>query len=493
MITSEAFPFAKAGGLADMVSALSAKLREGGYDVRLVMPRYYFIDKGILKPREGPLGVPLGFGEEWSKVYESVLPETDVPVYFLDHEVFFGRNGIYGTKEESSFPDNARRFTFLCRGAFQLCRRLDWVPDIMHAHDWPAAVVPVYLNTLERNEVFEKTASVLTIHNVGYQGIFSKHDIHYTQLTWEQFHGSGFEFYDQLNFLKAGIINSDILTTVSPTYAQEIQTPEYGFLMDDILRKRHGDLFGILNGIDYKEWNPENDPLIPFHYSHRDISNKTRLKLSLQKEAGLPVDARKPLIGMVSRLVDQKGFGELCGPAWGSLYKICTDMDVQWIILGSGDRWCEEELNILAGKLPNLKVYIGFDNRLAHWIEAGSDFFLMPSKYEPCGLNQLYSLRYGTLPIVRRTGGLADTVENYNEMTGGGTGFMFDDLSPKTIYNVIGWAVWAWYNRPHHIVEMKKRAMRKRFSWEESAARYIEVYREALGRRKGVYPHLLRA
>lgn len=489
MVTSEAVPFAKSGGLADMVSALAVQLRREGNDVRMVMPRYYDIDRSGLTLRKEPLGIPLGFEEEWVGVYEAVLPHSDVPVYFLDHEGLYGRKGIYGPTNSEAFPDNARRYTLLSRGAFQLCRYLQWIPDVMHAHDWPTALVPVYLYTWEKDTEFAGTASVITIHNIGYQGWFPKEDIHHTQLSWEEFHITGLEYHDSLNLLKAGIQNADIVTTVSPTYAREIQTPEYGEGLDPLLRHRSGDLFGIINGMDYDDWNPETDPFIkPDNFTSRKIAPKKKVKAALQKEAGLEVDPEKPLIGIVSRLVEQKGFGDLCGPSYGCLFSICWDMDVQFVILGTGETWCENELKALDANLPNLKAYIEFSNAMAHKIEAASDFFLMPSKYEPCGLNQLYSLRYGSLPIVRRTGGLADTVENYNQETGEGTGFVFDDLNPGSIYNVVGWAVWAWNHKPEHIKAMRKRAMEKRFSWEKSAGDYEEMYQWARDRREGRFP-----
>ena len=337
MIASEAVPFAKTGGLADVVSALSRQLSLQGFDVRIVIPRYYSIDRSGLTPVEGPLGVPLSFGQEWTAVYETKLPNSEVPVYFLEHEGFFGRTGIYGPKESEEFSDNIRRFAFLCRASFQLCKKLEWIPDIMHSHDWPAGLVPVYLYSWERNSQFKDTASVFTIHNIGYQGIFSKQDIHHTQLSWEHFHGSGFEFYDKLNFLQTGLLNADILTTVSPTYAKEIQTAAYGCLMDGILRYRSTDLFGILNGIDYHEWNPETDPYITWNYSLEKPANKAKVKKLLQKEMGLTQNPEKPLVGMVTRLADQKGIGALCYPLYGRLYDICRDLDLQFAVLGTGE------------------------------------------------------------------------------------------------------------------------------------------------------------
>jgi len=488
MVTSEVVPFAKAGGLGDMVGALSAELCRQGHDVRVILPRYYSIDVGRLQRIGSPLGVPLGEGEEWCAVYQSRLPDADVPVYFLDHEVLYGRDGIYGLRGEPGFADNLRRFALLSRGAFQLCGSLEWYPDLMHAHDWPAAMVPVCLYARERDTAFADTGSMLTIHNLGHQGVFPQEDFRHLPVAKEVYSSAGFESAEGLNLLQAGIHNADILTTVSPTYAREIQTPELGHGLDALLRRRQADLFGVLNGMDYEAWNPETDLHIAANYSHRDLEGKAINKEELQEAMGLEVDPKLPLVAMISRLVDQKGFGQLCGPTHGSLWNICHELDLQFVILGTGDAWCEEELAKLADKLPNLSIALEYNDPLAHLIEAGADFFLMPSVYEPCGLSQMYSLRYGTLPIVRRTGGLADTVENYDEKTGAGTGFVFDDLTPKAIENSVGWAVWAWYNRPEDIKKMRVRAMQQRFSWDAAAARYVELYRWAIDRRLGRTP-----
>jgi starch synthase len=493
MVTPELFPLAKVGGLADMVSSLSIELARLGHDVRVVMPRYYGISKTQKREISGPLGVPVGFGEQWCGVVETELPSerAKVPVYLLDHDHAYGRDGVYGDRVTPHYHDNPFRFTLLCRAAFQLCRKLGWIPDVMHVHDWPAALVPVYLATWERHGTFARTASLLTIHNLGHQGIYSKHEIVHTQLPWEQLHSSGLEHYDSINLLKAGLVNADLLTTVSPTYAREIQTPALGAGLDGLLRHRASDLFGVLNGIDYDVWNPETDPALeaPYaRYSDKDLSGKEACKVALQREMGLPRDPQVPLIGMVGRLADQKGLGALAGPSHGSLYSICKDLAVQVVILGLGERWCMDELSSLAARLPNLAVRLELNEELAHRIEAGSDLFLMPSSYEPCGLNQLYSLRYGTLPIVRRTGGLADTVTTYDEDSGGGTGFVFDELTPRAIYDTVGWAVWAWYNRQEHVQMMRRRAMQQRFSWDESARLYAERFQWAIDRRTGAVP-----
>lgn len=477
MVTSETVPFAKTGGLADVVTALSIQLKKMGHDVRILMPRYYHIDRSALKKHDDALGIWLGWGEEWTAVFEGALPGSDVPVYFLDHERFFGRDGIYGHRADEGFADNAARFSLLSRGAFQLCRMLHWTPDVLHCHDWPSAPACYLLKKEEQERGFADTKSILTIHNIGYQGIFPLDDALFLQPETDMMNLSTLEFSGALNFLKAGIITADKITTVSPTYAEEIKRPDFGFNMDGLLNYRSRDLSGILNGIDYDDWNPETDKYIaPDNYTATKIGGKAAVKKKLQKRMGLKVKQETPLFGIVTRLVDQKGIREMFEPGSGAVYSVCQDMDVQFAILGSGDAWCEDELSVLSTELPNLSVHIGYDNVLAHMIEAGSDFFLMPSRYEPCGLNQIYSLAYGTLPIVRRTGGLADTVENYDAENNSGTGFVFDDLRPDVIYNVVKWVVETWEERREDIREMRKRAMKKHFSWEESALEYLKLY-----------------
>jgi starch synthase len=497
MCTSEAVPFAKTGGLADAVSSLSLALAALGHEVKLIMPRYYGISRDKLKKLEGAMGVPAGRGEEWCAVYTAVLPgsgeetgkktKNPVTVYFIDHEKFFGRDGIYGNSVEPDFLDNPLRFAFFCRASFQLCRKIEWEPDIMHAHDWPAALVPVFLRHGERRAggeqgSFANTASVLTIHNLGYQGIYAKDNFFYTSLGWDVFYQAGFDDWNMMNFLKAGINSADKLNTVSPNYARETLTPAGGFRQDGTLRCREGDYSGILNGIDTTVWNPTRDKHLPVPYSAGNLEGKAKAKEALQRRFGLPEVAEVPVIGMICRLSDQKGIGELFGPAYGSVWSICREMNLQFVFLGSGEGWAEYEISSLASRLANFKAYIGYNEELSHLIEGGADFFLMPSRYEPCGLNQMYSLAYGTIPIVRNTGGLADTVQNYNQETGEGTGFMFDDLTPSAIYNTVGWAVWAWYNKKADIEAMRLRGMKEDFSWNKSALRYVELYKSALKR-----------
>ncbi|MDR2419426.1 MAG: glycogen synthase [Treponema sp.] len=486
MAASEAVPFAKTGGLADVVSALSLVLAKLGHDVRIVLPRYYSIDRGQFFQLKGPLGVPMGGREEWSAVYATELPgsikENPVQVYFVDHEQFFGRDGIYGVPWEPDFLDNPRRFTFFSRAVFQLCRKLNWYPDVLHAHDWPTALVPVLLKYREKSAGFVDTVSALTIHNLGYQGIYNKDNFFYTNLGWDVFYDAGFDDWNMMNLLKAGLNSADKINTVSPNYARETQTQTHGFRLDGVLRYRSADYVGILNGIDTEVWNPWSDTFIPANYSAEDMSGKAKVKAALQKEFGLPVEPDIPLLGMVTRLTEQKGVGEVFGPAYGSAWSICRDMRIQFVLLGSGEVWCENEIKSLSSRLPNFKAQIGYSEKISHLIEAGSDFFLMPSRYEPSGLNQMYSLTYGTLPIVRNTGGLADTVQNFNQETGAGTGFMFDDLTPSAIYNTVGWAVWAYYNKRSQIEAMRLRGMKQNFSWESSAHQYIAMYKKALGK-----------
>ncbi len=488
MVSAEAVPFAKTGGLADAVSALAGSLSKMGHDVRIVMPRYYKIDRKKLTKLEGPLGVPVGMGQEWTAVYTTTLPGfPKVNVYFLDHEQCFGRDGVYGTRVEPDFYDNPYRFSLLCHGALQVCNKLGWFPDIVHAHDWSAGLAPVLVKHVCRSQpAFSKTASVFTIHNMGYQGVYGKEKFPDLGIDWNLYYGAGFEHNGAINFLQAGISSADMVTTVSPTYAKEIQTAEGGFGLDGLLRVRSDVVRGIVNGVDTDVWNPSKDTLIPAKYSSRDMKGKAECKKALQEQFGLEVNPNVPVIGMIGRLVSQKGIAEVIAPTYGSLYNICTTMDVQVVLLGSGDKWAEDEINSLQAKLPNFKAMIGYSEKISHLIESGSDFFLMPSQYEPCGLNQMYSELYGTLPIVRRTGGLADTVINYNQETGEGTGFMFDNLTPGAVYDTVGWAVWAYYNRKDDIKAMQKRAMEQDFTWKNSCLHYEEVYKEALKRGCGI-------
>ena len=350
----------------------------------------------------------------------------------------------------------------------------------MHAHDWFSCLVPVLLKHVCRNGYFAHTSSVLTIHNLGYQGVYSKDKFPALGLDWNLYYGAGLEHNGAFNFLQAGISTADMITTVSPTYAWEMSTSEGGFGLDGLIRVRSDAVRGVLNGCDLDTWNPKTDKLLPANFDYKDLSGKAKCKKELQSIFGLPEVPNLPVVGMVTRLADQKGIAEVFAANYGCLYSLCNNLGLQFVLLGSGEKWCEDEINSLQAKLPNFKAKIGYDEKLSHLIEAGSDFFLMPSRYEPCGLNQMYSMLYGTLPIVRRTGGLADTVEQYNEQTGEGTGFLFDNLTPGAIYDTVGWAMYAYYNKPEHIAKMQKKGMQKNFSWEQSVNGYLDVYSQAL-------------
>ena len=476
MVASELAPFVKTGGLANMVNALGIALSSIGHDVRVVLPRYYKIDRKNLKAIPGTLVCNIGASEYFTQVYEAKVGKSKMIAYFIDYEQFFGRDGIYGTQGEGDFHDNPYRYSLLSHAALQTCLKQNWIPDIIHSHDWQGALAPVLLKHSKQYPSFAKTKTILTIHNIGYQGVYAKDAYPATGLEWNVFYSSGFEDHDRINFLKAGIVSADKVSTVSPSYSEQIKTPEYGFGLDGILRGRADDLSGILNGIDTKIWSPKTDKLIPYTYSKSSLAKKSKNKEELQKKMGLEVSNRPPLFGMVTRLSEQKGINELFAPNFGAMYHICRDMDVQFAIIGEGDLWCERELLSLASQLPNFRVFIGYDEGLSHLLQAGSDFLLMPSKYEPCGLSQMYAMRYGTIPLVRRTGGLSDTVENYNEKTGDGTGFMLDYLSPSSIYDTVGWAVYTWYNKQSHIKKMRVRGMERDFSIDKSTSEYVELY-----------------
>ncbi len=480
MVSSECFPFAKTGGLADVVYSLSKELAELDFDIKIVIPRYASIENENQVQETEDITVPVGFHKETVRFSSAFLSNSKVTVYFLKHPFFTNREGIYEDKISRAYRDNHRRFTLLNRSIFPLCRYMNWIPDIIHLHDWQTSLIPAYIKEGLAGEEFTRTKTILTIHNIGYQGIFSKHDIHTLSLPWKRVSGKKAQYNDTLNFLRIGILNSDRITTVSPHYAEEIMTREFGEGLEDILIKKTDILKGILNGADYSEWNPENDPYLPLHYSSSDMSNKNILKTMLQTECELPINSDKPLIGMVSRLTSQKGFYELCDHDSGILKKICSNLDVQIVILGTGEKWIEEELERLQKRYSNLKVFITFEDTFAHLIEAGSDFFLMPSRYEPCGLNQIYSLKFGTIPIVSNTGGLSDTVSDYFTDHKNGTGFYIESATTDSILEVTEKVVNLWYNDKNIIKNIRFRGMCKDFSWTESTKKYEALYQELI-------------
>lgn len=471
-VVSECVPFAKTGGLADVAGALPAALAERGHDVRVVLPRYRVTKKHPATKLDRVLVVPLGGADAYGAVLETTLPRSAAKVYFLEHDVLFDRDGIYGDAQ-GDFGDNLARFTFLSRGALELCRLLDFRPDVIHVQDWPTALVPVYLNTLYRDEPVGRAASVLTIHNMAYQGWFGASGFPVTGLGWEVFARGGMERSGSVNLLQGGLVHATTVSTVSPGYAAEIQTREGGEGMDGILRAR-GDVIGILNGIDDTVWDPRTDRYLAASYSPQDLSGKATCKAALQREMGLPLRPRVPLIGLISRLVAQKGIDVFAD----ALPHILAE-DVQVVVLGSGEAWAEDLFTRLSLEVPHFRAHLGLNEGLSHRVEAGADLFVMPSRYEPCGLNQMYSQRYGTLPIVRAVGGLNDTVDNFV------TGFKFDELSGAALAQCVDWALHAYRHDPAHFRAMMLRSMQKPMSWAHACRQYEAMFRLSMARRRG--------
>ncbi|MCL6510914.1 MAG: glycogen synthase GlgA [Anaerolineae bacterium] len=477
-IAAECVPYAKTGGLADVVGALPKHLQAMGHQVIVVMPRYSMIngDRYSLRWFHGPMGVWMGDTQEWCAVHTA--DNEGVPVYFIESQKYFDRWGLYHDANFNDYADNPRRFGFLTRAGLQLCKDIGFQPDVVHVHDWHTALASAYLKIWHWNDpVLGNAASLLTIHNIAYQGKYPAHHMDYLGLQWGNFTPDKFEDHGAINFLKGGIVYADMVNTVSPTYARETRTPELGYGLAPYLNDRGENYIGILNGCDYAQWNPETDAIIPARYSADDLSGKAICKRELQKRFGLELAPDIPIVGVVSRLVEQKGLHLLAQCIEG----IVRDMRVQFAILGSGDKGLEA----FFGELParhggRIGSYIGYSDELAHWIEAGADFFIMPSLFEPCGLNQMYSLRYGTLPIVRATGGLDDTVRQYDEATGDGTGFKFYEPSARAVYYTVGWAVSTYYDRPQHMQRMIRAAMAQDFSWERSATEYVKAYERAI-------------
>jgi len=484
-VTPEVEPFVKVGGLADMVGALPKELAKLGHDVRVVCPAYGSI-KGIAEwsVRPEPLGVDVGSVTRWARTWETTLPGTTVPAYFLENNDFFSRPEVY-TSPWGACEDNDLRFAFFSRGALTLCQQLEWYPDVIHCHDWTTGLVPMMLNSALHATPLGRAATVFTIHNLEHQGYSPTRVINYARLSWADFQRDQLIIGDMVNLMKAGLYHSTKLTTVSPTYAREIQTGHGGFGLDDVLRFRSGDLVGIVNGIDDESWDPALDKTLPANYSASDLAGKAICKAKLQQHFGLEVNPNVPVFGVVSRLAEQKGLDLLAEGLAGILDR----MKVQIVLLGSGDSRLENTFNWAAQAYHgSFGARIGFDGKLARLIQAGSDFFIMPSRSEPCGLTQMYAMRYGTLPIVRATGGLLDTVQNYEEGKDRGTGFVFHDATVPALTNSIGWACATYYDRPQELAALQQRAMAMDLSWRQSAEKYVQLYSWAVERRTGVLP-----
>jgi starch synthase len=484
-VTTEIVPFSKVGGLADVMGALPDALEQLGCVVSIVTPLYASIDRkafGIQpEPDLGPLSAPVGGKRRRFKVHSARKPGTGVKVYFIENRHFYGRSGIYTNPDTGEgFKDEDERTVFLNRAVVETIQAAGEAPDVIHCNDFHAGLIPAYLRPeVSPRQGFDGTAIVYSIHNLAYQGIFERAFMTTAGFDARLFAPmSPFEYFGQVNAMKIGICYSDIVSTVSPTYAKEISTTEeYGLGLEGILRDRGDALVGILNGIDQDVWNPETDELIPHRFSVADLSGKALNKLALLEAYGLPAEPDAALVGIVSRLVDQKGF-DILSEAFQSIAKA----NVRFVILGTGQQKYHERYTELAAIHPDkLGIKLEFNNRLAHLIEAGSDFFLMPSKYEPCGLNQMYSLRYGTIPIVRETGGLQDTVRQLSASGGRGNGIVFRKYAAGPLTKAIGKAV-RFYGNAAAMDDVRRRIMAEDHSWLRSAGEYRKLYERAIDR-----------
>ena len=479
----EVVPFVKTGGLADVSGMLPKKLAAMGHSVKVFLPDYATISKKDSADARNDTAVNVpddGVSRQMTvRRMDGRVPQLEY--LFLGNSHYFNRRSLYVDPETGlDYPDNHGRFSFFCRGLLETIKSLDWMPDIIHANDWQMALLPTYLATVYKNDpFFAKTRTVYTVHNLAYQGVFPPEAFPSLGLPVELFRPLGpLEFWGKVNFMKSAVVLATVISTVSERYAAEIQSSdEYGYGLEGVLRARNKDLFGIINGVDYSIWSPSRDKLIPFKFSPSNLSGKKKDKIELVNRLGLPFREQTPLIGMITRLADQKGL-DLIAAAADDLFQL----DLQMIVLGTGDRKYHELLMRLEKTYPDkLKALLTFDDQMAHWIEAGADMFLMPSRYEPCGLNQLYSLKYGTLPIVRATGGLADTVENIDPQTGAGTGFVFERYDPEEMLDAIKRGI-AYFSRKRAWGKIMKAAMSRDYSWDASAKKYVELYTKALAK-----------
>lgn len=479
--SSEVVPFAKTGGLADVVGALPKELANLGHEVKVFMPKYYQVNEHEYGHQYdsliGELKVSTGGFEHSVYVYYGKLPNSEVDIYFIHYPNFFHRQTMY-----TNDWDEDDRFILFSKSVIHAIQKLGWAPDILNVNDWQTALIPVLIKENYRwDSLFNKTKTVLTIHNIGYQGRFSIDSYRKAELPQELYENHGPLVHEgDSNFLKAGILYSDAINTVSDTYAKELLTSEYGAGMDNYLWSRHTDFYGILNGVDYSIWDPQTDKFLPYKYSINDFTGKVKNKKYLANKLGLKFNSEIPLIGIVSRLVVQKGI-DIIGEV---LYDL-LNLNIQMVVLGSGEDEYENMLQEASNKYPNkLAVYFGYNDELAHQIEAGADIFLMPSHYEPCGLNQIYSLKYGTVPVVRKTGGLADTVQDWNEYNEYGldigNGFSFYEYSGKALFDTIKRAINDFYNKPIWR-KIQMNGMNKDYSWKYSAEEYIKLYNKVLG------------
>ena len=502
LAASEVVGFAKTGGLADVCGSLPRALARRGHQVAVVMPLYRGARTGRIPvtPTEHRFKVGVGPRHFEGRLWRSTLPKSDVPVYLVEQPEFFDRDdrmlglGLYQFSstggQKKDYPDNARRFIFFCRAVLEAMPLLGFWPEVLHLNDWQTGLAPAYLEEVYKNHEdpairagYQQVRTLFTIHNIAYQGRFWNGEMNNTGLPWRLFNYLQLEFYDALNFLKGGIVFSHLINTVSPTYAREIQTPYFGEGLNSILSERRDRLFGIVNGVDYGDWDPATDKRLPANYGPEAISpGKPACKAALQDQFGLRKEERTPLLGVVARLVEQKGIGLIEQAAPGFL-----DQGCQIVVLGDGDQVHHQALQELAKHYPGrLGLYLGFDEKLAHRIEAGADIFLMPSQYEPSGLNQLYSMKYGTPPVVRSTGGLADTVTDCTPETlaaGTATGFRFDPPWSGAFYDAVQRALHLYRHQPADWLKLMRIGMAQDWSWDRAAAGYEPLYGRLCGKR----------
>ena len=465
--SSEVEPFAKTGGLADVAASLPKAFSDLGCDIRVVMPKYKSIPRQYVEKMEkiGHVNVYVSWRQQYCGILK--LKQDGVTYYFVDNEYYFGRDGYYG------YHDEAERFAFFCKGLIEILPIIDFKPDIIHCNDWQTGVTSLLLNAWYREvDFYRDIKTVFTIHNLKYQGVFPKEVFNEVLgLPWDFYNAEGIEFFDKVNYLKSGLLHSDVITTVSKTYAEEIKTDFYGENLNHVLDKRSADLYGVLNGIDMERNDPATDERIFANYSVNNLEGKLQNKHMLQKTLGLQERIDIPIIGLISRLVDQKGF-DLIDYVMGEI----LGLDIQFVLLGAGENHYEQMLKYYQAKYPGkISVTLGYDALLAQRIYAGSDMFLMPSLFEPCGLSQMFSLRYGTIPIVRETGGLKDTITPYDDITGGGNGFTFSRYNAHDMLFAIKQAVHFYYHRAAW-KRLVKKGMSTDFSWEKSAKEYLGIY-----------------
>ena len=473
-LASEVAPLAKTGGLADVAGSLPQAMQKKGVDIALCMPKYQTID--IDAELIDTLEIDFPKATYKGRIFKSTLPDSTIPIFFIEQNQFFLRDGLYN-EAGKDYPDNLLRFCFFSRACLEVIRRGHYSADIIHANDWQTAMAPVYLKSLYADvEELARVRSLFTIHNLAYQGSYEVDKFPMTGLDWNFFRLDGLEFYNRVNLMKGGILLSDHVSTVSPSYADEIQTPEFGCGLDGILRMKSEHLTGVLNGADYSQWSPEHDKYLPATYDINTVeTNKSLCKKALLEEFGLPADANKPVFGVVSRLASQKGL-DLLAEAVPKLIK----RGAQFVILGTGEPHIEDSYRALNTIHPNAcGVKISYNERISHLIQAGSDLFIVPSRYEPCGLTQMYALRFGAIPIVRHTGGLADTIKDVNSYPDG-NGFVFYDPSSIALQEACIRALTLYENK-HVWWSIVKRAMKQDFSWDNSAHEYIKLYLKILG------------